>query len=34
MIWWEDFRVGDTTEMGRHTCAVGMEGWGLFGRKN
>ena len=19
MIWWEDFRVGDTTEMGRHT---------------
>jgi acyl dehydratase len=19
MIWWEDFRVGDSTEMGRHT---------------
>ena len=19
MIWWEDFRLGDTTEMGRHT---------------
>ena len=19
MIWWEDFRIGDTTEMGRHT---------------
>ena len=19
MIWWEDFRVGESTEMGRHT---------------
>ena len=19
MIWWEDFRIGDSAEMGRHT---------------
>jgi hypothetical protein len=43
MIWWEDFRTGDTMEMGRHRweavnqageLVLTMEGWGLFGRKN
>jgi len=41
LIWWEDFKVGDRSEIGHHTftnqageLVLTMEGWGFFGRKN